>query len=326
MNTPGLDYVAIDFETATSERYSICSVGIVTVTGGIIMEKYFSLIQPPKNEYTNICISIHGITPNNTINAPTFPEIYPEIKRRLINKIVIAHNAKSVEYNYLTQAMQLYNINDELNITWIDTLDIDHRSLNVICEELNIPLIHHDPLSDALACAELYKINIQGKNYKPKTFDSNNKCDTQQYYKREHKLLNPEFDHEDNPFIGKKIVVSGNFITWPSRDDLCDLLEILGARISSSVSKATNILIVGLQAGDKKIEQMNENINNGKDAMILNENGIIELLSLCGFEYNLVDLPIQDKNSFTETITLQQHIKAWHDKHDEQWKPYNSDI
>ena len=52
MNTPGLDYVAIDFETATSERYSICSVGIVTVTGGIIMEKYFSLIQPPKNEYT----------------------------------------------------------------------------------------------------------------------------------------------------------------------------------------------------------------------------------------------------------------------------------
>ena len=119
MNTPGLDYVAIDFETATSERYSICSVGIVTVTGGIIMEKYFSLIQPPKNEYTNICVSIHGITPNNTINAPTFPEIYPEIKRRLINKIVIAHNAKSVEYNYLTQAMQLYNINDELNLSLI---------------------------------------------------------------------------------------------------------------------------------------------------------------------------------------------------------------
>ena len=83
MNTPGLDYVAIDFETATSERYSICSVGIVTVTGGIIMEKYFSLIQPPKNEYTNICVSIHGITPNNTINAPTFPEIYPEIKKRV---------------------------------------------------------------------------------------------------------------------------------------------------------------------------------------------------------------------------------------------------
>lgn len=316
MNTPESNYVAIDFETATPERCSICSVGIVSVIDGVIMEKFFSLIQPPKNEYSNMCTSIHGITSSKTIHAPTFPEIYPEIRRRLINKTIIAHNAKGVEFHCLNNAMQLYNIQEDLNITWIDTMDIDKRSLEKICEELQIPLTHHDPLSDALACAEIYNRYIQ----QGRQVESNNLTNTQvesQYYKRVHKSLDPKFDHEDNPFIGKKIVVSGNFTTWPFRDDLCDLLEILGARISTSVSKATNILIVGLQAGDRKIEQMNENINNGKDAIILNENGIIELLSLCGFEYDQIDLPIQDKNSLTETITLQQHIKAWHNKHDE---------
>jgi len=30
------------------------------------------------------------------------------------------------------------------------------KRLNVLCEEFDIPLDHHDALSDARACAELY--------------------------------------------------------------------------------------------------------------------------------------------------------------------------
>lgn len=46
-----LSFVAIDFETATGYMESACSVGIVTVTDGIITDEYYSLIQPPENEY-----------------------------------------------------------------------------------------------------------------------------------------------------------------------------------------------------------------------------------------------------------------------------------
>ena len=46
-----LSFVAIDFETATGYMESACSVGIVTVTDGIITDEYCSLIQPPENEY-----------------------------------------------------------------------------------------------------------------------------------------------------------------------------------------------------------------------------------------------------------------------------------
>ena len=94
-----------------------------------------------------------------------------------------------------------------------------------------------------------------------------------------------------------------------------DLLELLGAIVSEHVSSATNILIAGLQAGDKKIEKMNENISKGKNAIILNENGIIEMLALCGFEYEKVDLPIANKSSLEETITLKQWSQTFQERY-----------
>ena len=47
-----MTFTAIDFETATSKHNSACSVGIVTVENGIIVDEYQTLIQPPKNECT----------------------------------------------------------------------------------------------------------------------------------------------------------------------------------------------------------------------------------------------------------------------------------
>ena len=43
------DFAAIDFETANSERTSVCSVGVVVVRGGEIADTFYSLIQPEPN-------------------------------------------------------------------------------------------------------------------------------------------------------------------------------------------------------------------------------------------------------------------------------------
>ena len=45
------DFAAIDFETANSERSSVCSVGIVIVRGGEIVDKFYSLIKPEPEYY-----------------------------------------------------------------------------------------------------------------------------------------------------------------------------------------------------------------------------------------------------------------------------------
>ena len=75
------NFVAIDFETAI--KHHICAVGIVTVVNGEIIEEYYSLIKPPNNEYNYYCTQVHGITSYDTVNSPSFAEIYPEIKKRL---------------------------------------------------------------------------------------------------------------------------------------------------------------------------------------------------------------------------------------------------
>ena len=43
------DFAAIDFETANNERTSVCSVGVVIVSDGEIVDTFYSLIQPEPN-------------------------------------------------------------------------------------------------------------------------------------------------------------------------------------------------------------------------------------------------------------------------------------
>lgn len=151
-----MTFTAIDFETAT--KHHICAVGIVTVENGEITDEFHTLIQPPRNEYFWRNIQVHGITEKDTRNASFFDEVYPEIKKRLANKTVVAHN-ESFDRNVLIKTMNDYGIDySELNIAdrWECTLRIHGQKLNKCCEKFGIELNHHEALSDARACAKLY--------------------------------------------------------------------------------------------------------------------------------------------------------------------------
>ena len=56
------DFAAIDFETANNERTSVCSVGVVIVRDGEIVDTFYSLIQPEPNYYNYWCSQVHGLT------------------------------------------------------------------------------------------------------------------------------------------------------------------------------------------------------------------------------------------------------------------------
>ena len=161
-----MNFIAIDFETATAKRNSACSVGIVTVENGLIVEEFHALIKPPHNEYNWHNIQVHGITERDTINSPIFVDVYPEIKKRLAGKIVIAHN-ESFDRSVLRNSMLDYGIEySDINLSekWECTMKIykakgyKPAKLNVCCARHGIKLQHHDALSDARACAELYLI------------------------------------------------------------------------------------------------------------------------------------------------------------------------
>jgi DNA polymerase-3 subunit epsilon len=164
-----MNFAAIDFETATGYQHSACAVGIVTVVNGIIAEEFYSLIQPPDNEYWWQNIKVHGITPKDTLQAPTFDEIYPELRSRLRGKRIVAHN-ESFDRNVMIKSMNYYQLdyNDlELPNRWDCTVKMYRAKgfasakLDICCKAMGIDLNHHEALSDARACAKLYLLGAE---------------------------------------------------------------------------------------------------------------------------------------------------------------------
>ena len=78
---------------------------------------------------------------------------------------------------------------------------------------------------------------------------------------------------EGNPFMNANIAVTG-VVNGMNRNDLYELLRLLGANICDTVSKNTTYLIVGEKPGMKKLSAA---LSNGVD--ILTENHFSRMLS-----------------------------------------------
>ena len=158
------NFIAIDFETATGKRASICEVGICVVRQGEIVETKSWLVQPEDNAYSYWNIQVHGITPDDTANAPRFPTVWEEIERTYLDEFntFVAHNVP-FDRSCLDQSAQLYNLHLPA-LNWECTLQTARRiydfgcnSLGYLCDQLGIPEgTHHRAGDDAEMCARLY--------------------------------------------------------------------------------------------------------------------------------------------------------------------------
>ena len=77
------DFAAIDFETANGKRTSVCSVGVVVVRGGEVTDSFYSLIRPRPNFYSRFTTAIHGLTYDDTAEAPDFETVWKQIAPRI---------------------------------------------------------------------------------------------------------------------------------------------------------------------------------------------------------------------------------------------------
>ena len=103
------DFAAIDFETANGQRSSVCSVGVVIVRSGKIVDKFYSLIQPSPNYYTYWTTETHGLTRTDTDRQPTFPEVWAQIKDRMAGLPLVAHN-RPFDESCLKAVFEEYNM------------------------------------------------------------------------------------------------------------------------------------------------------------------------------------------------------------------------
>lgn len=166
------NFVAIDFETANGKRTSVCSVGLVIVKDGEIVDTFYSLIKPTPNYYAYFCQEVHGLGPSDTHNAPTFPEVwdaamekvheyYPYIEDGEV--CFVAHN-KAFDENCLRAVFAAYEMRYpayEFECTLLRSRQVwpqGHHNLDIIAGYCGYDLTnHHHALADAEACAVIAK-------------------------------------------------------------------------------------------------------------------------------------------------------------------------
>ena len=169
----GLDFVAIDFETANPNRASVIQIGIVRVLNGVPGKMHSRFVTPPPGHghFDGFLMGIHGLRPAHIIGAPGWPEIldildrftlmdYSDgVQRRLP---LVAHYA-SVERSVIEQASSAHGLIpppfDYFCTVKLAKLAYPNEktySLGRLYESIGLPAFdHHDAGADAKASADL---------------------------------------------------------------------------------------------------------------------------------------------------------------------------
>ena len=157
------DFAALDFETANEQPSSVCSVGIVIVRGGEIVDSFYSLIQPEPNYYKWFCQQVHGLGPEDTDAAPVFPKVWTKVHEKIGGLPIVAHNSRFDE-GCLKAVFRVYQM-DYPDYVFYDTLAASRRyfgchlpnhQLHTVSEACGYCLRnHHHALADAEACAHI---------------------------------------------------------------------------------------------------------------------------------------------------------------------------
>ena len=159
----GLNFIAIDFETATGRRASVCEAGICVVRDGRIVETRSWLVRPQDNMYSYWNMQIHGIRPNDTEQSPEFPEVWAEISGYLDEcPVLVAHNA-AFDISCIRSSLELYGL-PKPDIKYYCSLraarklyDFGCNTLDYLCDQFEIPYgQHHRAGDDAEMCARLF--------------------------------------------------------------------------------------------------------------------------------------------------------------------------
>jgi hypothetical protein len=74
-----VDFTAIDFETANPSSASACSIGLVKVRGGAVVDRLHRYIRPPfpHDEFSEWNVRVHGITRDMVADAAGWAELLP---------------------------------------------------------------------------------------------------------------------------------------------------------------------------------------------------------------------------------------------------------
>jgi len=312
-----MDFAAIDFETANSDRTSACAIGVVIVREGCIAKRLGRLIRPKTLDFDDRHIRIHGIKPDDVCQAPSFEDVWHSVEPELKDLPLLAHNAafdlgvllKCLEPVHHPVSVKRYGCTCAIARKLIPGLP-NHR-LPTLSNAFGIACNHHDPASDAEACAQLAMIfdrmlGPDGLSSQLRPVDDFGKANlsrpdywdvsVREYLADVTFTINLDWKEStcigigaaepDGRFEEKRFVLTGS-LNYLSKDDAQKTIEAQGGKVVSTVSRFTDFLVAGdaehakyarTQNSTKKFNRAMELSAAGEKVRILTESEFIQLL------------------------------------------------
>lgn len=304
----GINFVALDFETARGFS-NICEIGIAVVKDGEVGETRNWLVRPEENEYLSDNISIHGITPEMTENAPSLKDVWPEVAKIIRkHKVVVMHNAP-FDRNLILG--ELYWIEESFPVSeyfctyyislYAKKYGCGDCKLGTLCNHFGITIDRqHRAADDAKATAQLFLAEMKEAGastyeelearymFKRGRFKLNYGYDPQErsckgmkvdQIKGDPTLFNPQ-----HPLYGKTICFTGT-LKDGNRCFCWQQVADIGAVPKDGVSKKLDYLVVGSldKEKTKKMKDAEKHIEAGAPIRVISDQEYYEIIDA----YNL---------------------------------------
>jgi DNA polymerase-3 subunit epsilon len=264
-----LNFTAVDFETANSHRGSPCSVGLVKVRDGQIVDEALKFIRPPGrfDYFDGFNTGLHGITAEMVAGAPSWREVVGWIVGYAGSDVLVCHNA-GFDVGVIRCACDA----DEIpwpSVSFLCTLVLARRAyrllsyrLPFVAAECGVGFDHRHQASDDAECAALVAIAMarrQGADTLADLADSFNvrigHLDANSYIPsmwcnpegHARKLIRPDVNPNadpDNPLYGRIVVFTGALKSRTRQTAWEDVARV-GGIPEPNVTKHTNILVIG---------------------------------------------------------------------------------
>jgi DNA polymerase III subunit epsilon len=244
-----MKFAVIDLETANEDLASICQVGIASFCDGVLTEGWKTLVDPD-DYFSPVNISIHGIDEQCVRGAPRFPDILPEVSKRLSGCITVSHTP--FDRSALRKACERCDEpTDEL--TWLDSARVVRRAwpqfaksgygLSNVASFLQIHYQAHDALEDARCAGIVLLRAIADTGISLEEWLVRARRPIEPRYKSVHSAAAEA--SSDGDLNGEVLVFTGA-LSIPRRE-AADAAVAAGCRIDDGVTKHTTILVVGDQ-------------------------------------------------------------------------------
>ena len=275
-------FIAIDYETANSDKRSACSLGVSVVENGKVVETFQSLIKPPMefSDFDPFNVMIHGINKKDVAKSPSFIEVWEILEKYNQDyELPFVCHYSGFDIRVTQNLLDFYGKRIQ-DLKFYDTLTIAKKmwpqmlnhKLNTLSNKFGIELEHHKASSDAEACAKIAIKQMEELNknslsevaeefgYKLGVLNSGGVKTMSDFKNYGFNGIRTDYDPKANSskdvqpnrdvnvgsdLFGEYIVFTGELISM-SRKDAIQLAVNNGAAVTSSVTKKTSYLVIGI--------------------------------------------------------------------------------